>query len=63
MAQPNRYRQLSLFPIRDSIEQLEEEALAMLPITNGNQLISLLRMQQNTLYSIYQEKIDDSRNN
>jgi len=45
-------RQISLFPHRDSLQQVEQEALAQLPITNSIELIALLRLQQNTLYSL-----------
>lgn len=41
--------QMSLFPLRESLQQVEQEALAQLPITTPNQLIALLRLQQNTL--------------
>jgi|SaaInlStandDraft_7_1057024.scaffolds.fasta_scaffold490143_1 hypothetical protein len=61
MAQPINGGQMSLFPTRDSIEEVEQEALAMLPITNGNQLIALLRMQQNTIHSLHQGEIDEAR--
>jgi hypothetical protein len=44
--------QLSLFPHRDSLEQVEKEAIAQLPITSHNQLIALLRLQQNTLIAL-----------
>lgn len=43
-------KQLSLFPVRDSLEEVIQEGLAMLPITNPNQLIALLNMQANTIH-------------
>lgn len=41
--------QLNLFPTRDTLEQVEQEALAMLPITSENQLLAVLRMAENTI--------------
>lgn len=41
--------QQSLFPTRTSMEEVIAEAKAALPITNENQLIALLQLQQNTL--------------
>ena len=42
-------QQQSLFPVRSSVQQVEKEGLAMLPITAPNQLLTLLRMHQNTI--------------
>ena len=44
--------QTSLFPTRDSLQQVEQEAIAALPITEPNQLIALLQMQANTLAAL-----------
>ncbi len=44
--------QTSIFPTRDSLQQVEQEALASLPITEPNQLIALLQMQANTLAAL-----------
>ena len=44
--------QTSLFPTRDSLQQVEQEALAALPNTEPNQLIALLQMQANTLAAL-----------
>jgi hypothetical protein len=44
--------QISLFPTRDSLQQVEQEAIASLPITEPNQLIALLQMQANTLAAL-----------
>jgi hypothetical protein len=41
--------QLTLFPSRDSVQTVFEEARAQLPITTENQLIALLQLHQNTL--------------
>ena len=41
--------QLSLFPARDSVKQVVAEGLAQLPITNENELITLLRLHENTI--------------
>lgn len=43
-------QQLSLFPSRETLEQVVQEGIAMLPITNPNQLIALLNMQANTIH-------------
>ena len=48
--------QTSLFPIRESLQQVEQEAIAQLPITTPNQLIALLRLQQNTLQHIMRQQ-------
>jgi hypothetical protein len=44
--------QISLFPTRDSLQQVEQEAIASLPITEPNQLIALLQIQANTLAAL-----------
>ena len=41
--------QLSLFPARNTLEEVEREALATLPITSPNQILTLLRLYGNTL--------------
>jgi hypothetical protein len=43
---------MSLFPYRDSIQQVEAEGLAQLPITKPNELIALLRIHENTLWRL-----------
>jgi hypothetical protein len=42
-------QQLTLFPTRDSVELVEAEGVAMLPITEPNDLIALLRLHENTI--------------
>ena len=42
-------RQLTLFPSRDSVEQVEQEAIAMLPIENANVILALLKLHENTI--------------
>lgn len=44
--------QQSLFPVRDSLQVVQQEALARLPITSENELISILQTQQNTLLEL-----------
>jgi hypothetical protein len=41
--------QLSLFPTRNSLDEVEQEALAALPITSPNQILAMLRLYGNTL--------------
>jgi hypothetical protein len=48
----NKPQQYSLFPTRDSVEEVIEEAKAQLPITDENQLVALLQIHQNTLISL-----------
>lgn len=43
--------QQSIFPTRDSIEDVVSEALAQLPITSKNQMRALLSIHQNTVIS------------
>ncbi len=49
MPGPNITEQPSLFPTRNTLEEVESEALAQLPITSPNKLVALMRLQQNTL--------------
>jgi len=39
----------SLFPTRTSVEMVEEEAIAALPIKDKNTLLKYLRMLENTV--------------
>lgn len=41
--------QTSLFPSRESVKEVEAEAIASLPITSANQLIQFMRLSNNTL--------------
>jgi hypothetical protein len=41
--------QMDLFPRRDTAQQVINEGIASLPITNQNDLVSLLYLYQNTL--------------
>lgn len=41
--------QPSLFPTRETLEEVFQEALAQLPITDPNELVALLQLHQNTL--------------
>jgi hypothetical protein len=49
MADPKIPQQHPMFPTRDSIKQVVDEGVALLPITTPNQLIALLHMHQNTI--------------
>ena len=48
--------QLQLFPCRESVEEVEKEGLALLPITSPNTLLSLLRTMQNTAIAVKNNK-------
>ena len=50
---------MSLFPARASVEIVEQEAKAMLPITETNQLLALLRLMENTVLGLKPTKKDD----
>ncbi len=45
-------RQETLFPTRDTVEQVIQEGKAMLPITNQNDLVALLQLQMNTVINL-----------
>lgn len=45
-------QQNSLFPTRDSLQEVVDEALGKLPITSQNELIALLQLQQNTILQL-----------
>ena len=45
-------KQQSLFPTRDSLQEVMDEGLAALPIINPNQLIALLQLHHNTLLNL-----------
>lgn len=49
MSDTTKMEQQSLFPARDSLREVIEEAKASLPITNPNQLVSILQLHENTL--------------
>jgi len=49
MTGPSITYQESIFPSRSTLKEVEAEALSQLPITSSNELIALLRLQQNTL--------------
>lgn len=42
-------KQQSIFPSRNTLKEVEQEGISQLPITTSNELIALLRLQQNTL--------------
>lgn len=44
--------QTSLFPSRESLEAVEQEAIAMLPITEINKLLALVRLVENTVLGL-----------
>jgi len=41
--------QLPLFPYRESIQQVVEEACQRLPITDRNEMVAILNTMQNTV--------------
>lgn len=45
----NTPQQMSLFPTAHSIEAVEQQAIANLPITTPNQIIAILRHHENTI--------------
>jgi len=49
MVLPRDPHNLSLFPYRETLEEVTEEAIASLPITTHNELIALLEIQRNTI--------------
>jgi hypothetical protein len=49
MTTPTTMEQLSLFPRRDTVQQVINEGIASLPITNQNDLLALLYLHQNTI--------------
>lgn len=51
---------VSLYPARDSLGQVQDEAIAQLPITSANQIVALLRLHENTMLNIMRGKIDDA---
>ena len=53
----------SLFPLRASHEEVVQEALAKLPITDTNVLIGILKIHQNTVINSYKEKLNESKIN
>ena len=50
--------QMSLFPARASVEIVEQEAISMLPITEANQLLVILRIMENTVLGLKPTKDD-----
>ena len=49
--------QQTLFPTKDSLKEVVDEALAALPIDNPNTLISLLQLHQNTILRLTGESL------
>lgn len=49
--------QQNLFPVLGDLNEVQQVALSKLPITDPNELISILRLQQNTLLDLL-EKTD-----
>lgn len=41
--------QQNLFPVMENLKEVQQVALSKLPITDANELIALLHLQQNTL--------------
>lgn len=42
----------SIFPTRDTLEEVIDEAKAQLPITDEHTLVALMKIQENTLLAI-----------
>lgn len=49
-------KQLSIFPSRSTLKEVEAEGLAQLPITSPNELIALMRLQQNTILKLFNKR-------
>ena len=47
----------SLFPTRDTVQEVVQEGLAKLPISNPNELIALLQLHQNTVLSLAEKRL------
>jgi hypothetical protein len=56
MANPLTPQLNPLFPTRDSLREVKEIGIAMLPITSANQLVALLNSHQNTILSLQGEQ-------
>jgi len=52
-------QQLPLFGYRETIAQSEQEAIQRLPITDVNELLSILRTHQNTVLHEMQKEIQN----
>lgn len=42
----------TLYPTMSSLEEVEAHAIARLPITSTNEMLSILKLQQNTLINL-----------
>jgi len=56
-------QQLSLFPARDSLKHVEQEAIAQLPITEPRQIHALLQIQQNTIFNLIKQEANRGATN
>lgn len=52
MCIPNKTNVTSIFPHRESLEEVRQEAIAALPIDNPNELMAILELQRNTINHI-----------
>jgi hypothetical protein len=57
MADQIKPEQKTLFPTRESLEEVLAEASAQLPITTHNQLVSLLHLQTNTVLNLAEQRL------
>jgi len=53
--------QQNLFPIVGNLKEVQQIALSKLPITDPNELIALLHLQQNTLLNTLEKPDERSR--
>lgn len=53
--------QQNLFPIVGNLKEVQQIALSKLPITDPNELIALLHLQQNTLLNTLENPDERSR--
>lgn len=49
MSKSDTVTQKTLFPTKDTCQEVIDEAVASLPITTKNELIALLQLHQNTI--------------
>ena len=55
----NIKKQQNLFPVMGNLLEVQQAAISKLPITDPNELIAILRLQQNTLLNQL-AKLDES---
>jgi hypothetical protein len=55
--EPLTVKPQSLYPVRDSLSEVVDEAVSQLPIINRNHLTTLLMTYHNTLLHVQREEI------